>query len=87
MKVILSIIAIAAVVYFCTPHYDTTQTTTVVVKPGDTLHGLIYQNHGDIPIESINLINSTAITINNNNINGPLIPGQRIMIYINHRTN
>ena len=87
MKVILAIIAIAAGVYFYTPHYDTTQTTTVVVKPGDTLHGLIYQNHGDIPIESIDLMDSTAITINNNKITGPLIPGQRIRIYINHRTN
>ena len=87
MKMTLAIIAITAGVYFYTPHYDTTQTTTVVVKPGDTLHGLIYQNHGDIPIESIDLMDSTAITINNNKLTGTLIPGQRIRIYINHRTN
>lgn len=87
MKTILAVIAIAAGVYFCTPHYDTTQTTTITVKPGDTLHELIYQNHDNIPVESIDLLDSTAITIDKNHITGPLMPGQRITIYINHRTN
>lgn len=87
MKVILAIIAIAAGVYFCTPHYDTTQSSTIVVQPGDTLHQLIYDNHGDIPEEKIDLLDSTAITIDKNHITGPLMPGQRITIYINHRTN
>lgn len=87
MKTILAIIAIAAGVYFCTPHYDTTQSSTIVVQPGDTLHQLIYDNHGDIPEEKIDLIDSTAITIDKNHITGPLMPGQRITIYINYRTN
>lgn len=87
MKTILAILAIAAGVYFCTPHYDTTSTTTVTVKPGDTLHQLIYNNHGDIPVESIDLLDSTAITIDKNHITGHLMPGQRITIYINYRTN
>lgn len=87
MKVILAIIAIAAGVYFCTPHYDTTQSSTIVVQPGDTLHQLIYDNHGDIPEEKIDLLDSTAITIDKNHITGPLMPGQRITIYINYRTN
>ena len=87
MKVILAIIAIAAGVYFCTPHYDTTQTNTIVVQPGDTLHQLIYDNPGDIPEEKIDLLDSTAITIDKNHITGPLMPGQRITIYINYRTN
>lgn len=87
MKTILAILAIAAGVYFCTPHYDTTQSSTVVVQPGDTLHQLIYDNHGDIPEEKIDLLDSTAITIDKNHISGPLMPGQRITIYINYRTN
>ena len=87
MKTILAILAIAAGVYFCTPHYDTTQTNSIVVQPGDTLHQLIYQNHGDIPEEKIDLLYSTDITIDKNHITGPLMPGQRITIYINHRTN
>lgn len=87
MKTILAIIAIAAGVYFCTPHYDTTQSSTIVVQPGDTLHQLIYDNHGDIPEEKIDLLDSTAITIDKNHITGPLMPGQRITIYINYRTN
>lgn len=87
MKTILAIIAIAAGVYFCTPHYDTTQSSTIVVQPGDTLHQLVYDNHGDIPEEKIDLLDSTAITIDKNHITGPLMPGQRITIYINYRTN
>lgn len=87
MKVILAILAIAAGVYFGTPHYDTTQSSTIVVQPGDTLHQLIYDNHGDIPEEKIDLLDSTAITIDKNHITGPLMPGQRITIYINYRTN
>lgn len=87
MKVILAIIAIAAGVYLCTPHYDTIPTAEVIVQPGDTIHELIYRHHGDINLEDIDLLESTSITIDQNSIVRPIMPGQRITIYVNYRTN
>ena len=87
MRLLIAIIFIIAGVYLCTPHYDTIPTAEVMVRPGDTLHQLIYRNSGDIDVGDIDLLESTAITIDKNSIVGPLVPGQRITIYVNYRTN
>ena len=87
MRLLVAIVFIVAGVYLCAPHYDTVPAASVVVQPGDTLHELVYRYHGDIPIDDIDLLESTAITIDRNSITRPIMPGQRITIYINYRTN
>lgn len=87
MRLIVAIIFIIAGVYLCTPRYDTIPTAEVIVQPGDTIHELIYRYHGDINVDDIDLLESTSITIDQNSIVRPIMPGQRITIYVNYRTN
>jgi len=79
--------------YILKPRYNTLPVQHVVtVHQGDTLHSLIYKHYDDIidksiTIDQVDLIDSTVVTMRENNITSYLQPGQRIKIYITYRTN
>lgn len=90
---LIIVVVVSTTTYLLKPRYNTLPVQHVVtVQAGDTLHSLIYKHYDDIidksvTIDRVDLMDSTVVTMRENNITSYLQPGQRIKIYITYRAN